>query len=112
MAESVVNTSPASHSPFAICFSAVLPPMSLKPVKVASTVKPRFSSTCLVMLARSCSSANPFIPILTVPLPVELAEPPAGQLDDVPLLVLDELPHPASTAEPSMATAINLRLFI
>jgi hypothetical protein len=53
------------------------------------------------------------MPILRLPLPVELADPPVGQVED-PLLVLllDELPQPARIAEPSMATAINLRFFI
>jgi hypothetical protein len=54
------------------------------------------------------------MPILRLPLPVAVADPPVGQTEDpglLPLLV-DELPQPARTAEPSMATAINLRFFI
>src|SRR5258708_30981039 len=75
--------------------------------------KPCLLSTFLVISARSCSSSKPLVPIFSVPLPVLLALPLVGQVDEPPVLVV-ELPQPARMADhrSTMVSSVRRRVML
>src|ERR1700682_2967083 len=83
--------------------SSAWPRIGSLAVKLASTVKPCFSNTSLVIWARSCSSAKPLPPTLIVPLPLLLELPDVGHAEEPPveLVLLLVPPQPASIADQS-----------